>query len=64
MVKRPEHGLIDDGGQAGANAAGAHALLHNHNPPCLADAIADCLHVKGLQGDKIDHLYTARANKS
>lgn len=60
MVKLIEEGFIDDGGQAGADPAGLHALLHNDGMLRLADALADCLHVERLQADEVDDLRRAQ----
>lgn len=50
--------LVDDGGERGADAAGLHAFLHHNGVARLLDALADCLHVKGLQADQVDDLHT------
>ena len=48
MVELVKEGLVDDGGQGGADASCLHALLHDDGVAGLLDALADGLHVKGL----------------
>lgn len=56
MVELIKEGFVDDGRQGSTNASGLHALLHNDGIASLLDAVANGLHVKGLQADQVDHL--------
>ena len=56
MVQLVEEGLVDHGRQRGTNASSLHALLHNDGMLGLLYALADGLHVKGLQADQVNDL--------